>query len=178
MGIGPLVGGHFGPYKQVQCVYCLWKCCDANDGFQSERTEIYAFHARSLISSGHAYRCFCSPERLDTLARHRNDLGLAPGYDGTCTHISKEESDDRAHRGEAHVVRLRVAEPYPFFYDIVYGKTGQNKAGHLTRNEYELTDTFLDPILIKSDGHPTYHFANVVDDYRMRITHVIRGTVS
>ncbi|KAL1956418.1 hypothetical protein VTO42DRAFT_7304 [Malbranchea cinnamomea] len=156
---GPVVGGPYGPYRQ------------------SERTALYSSEAQKLISSGNAYRCFCSPERLDALARHRHELGLPPGYDGICTHISKEESDDRAARGESYVVRLRVAEPYPLFDDIVYGTTGQNRAGGgATAGKNEIVDTYLDPILLKSDGHPTYHLANVVDDHYMKITHVIRGT--
>lgn len=75
------------------------------------------------------------------------------------------------------MVRLRVAEGYPLFDDIVYGRTGQNRAGGAAARKDELMDTFIDPILIKSDGHPTYHLANVVDDHYMKITHVIRGTV-
>ncbi|TPX20934.1 Glutamate--tRNA ligase mitochondrial [Coccidioides immitis] len=154
---GPVVGGPYGPYRQ------------------SERTALYKSQAENLISTGHAYRCFCSSERLDKLARHRHDLGLAPGYDGACIDISKEESEERAANGEAHVVRLRVAESYPMFEDIVYGKTGQNRAGNGGKKA-ELVDTFVDPILLKSDGYPTYHLANVVDDHFMKITHVIRGT--
>ncbi|EEP79973.1 glutamyl-tRNA synthetase [Uncinocarpus reesii 1704] len=142
------------------------------DTDQSERTELYKLQVGSLISTGHAYRCFCSPERLDTLARHRHDLGLPPGYDGACVSISKEESEERASKGAPHVVRLRVAEPYPMFDDMVYGKTGQNRAA----KHSEVADTYADPILLKTDGHPTYHLANVVDDHFMKITHVIRGT--
>ncbi|KAF3483276.1 glutamyl-tRNA synthetase [Arthroderma uncinatum] len=126
-----------------------------------------------LISSGHAYRCFCTPEHLDSVARHRNDLGLTPGYDRTCAGVSQGESDERAAKGELHVTRLRVTDQYPMFNDLVYGKTGQNRpAGQRGGHE----GVFPDPILIKSDGHPTYHLANVVDDHFMKITHVIRGT--
>ncbi|GAB1202491.1 hypothetical protein APSETT445_001108 [Aspergillus pseudonomiae] len=98
--------------------------------------------------------------------------GLPPGYDRKCAEISAEESEDRAAKGETHVVRLKV-EGYPMFEDIVYGKTGQNRSP----NKLDLIDrVYDDPILIKSDGHPTYHLANVVDDHLMKITHVIRGT--
>ncbi|KAJ5785466.1 uncharacterized protein N7503_010678 [Penicillium pulvis] len=152
---GPVVGGPYGPYRQ------------------SERTALYRSHADDLISNGHAYRCFCSSERLDSHARHRSSAGLPPGYDRKCADISSEESDDRAHKGEAHVVRLKV-EGYPMFNDLVYGKTGQNKPNN---NKLDFIDrVYDDPILIKSDGHPTYHLANVVDDHCMEITHVIRGT--
>ncbi|KAJ6113607.1 Glutamate--tRNA ligase [Penicillium sp. IBT 18751x] len=152
---GPVVGGPYGPYRQ------------------SERTALYRSHAEELISNGHAYRCFCSSERLDSFARHRSQAGLAPGYDRKCGHISSEESADRASKGEAHVVRLKV-EAYPMFNDLVYGKTGQNKPNS---SKLDLIDrVYDDPILLKSDGYPTYHLANVVDDHCMKITHVIRGT--
>ncbi|KAK2871666.1 hypothetical protein FQN49_002955 [Arthroderma sp. PD_2] len=152
---GPTVGGPYGPYRQ------------------SERTELYQTQTQRLISSGHAYRCFCTPEHLDSVARHRNDMGLTPGYDRTCAGISQGESDERAAKGELHVTRLRVTDQYPMFNDLVYGKTGQNRpAGQRRGHE----GVFPDPILIKSDGHPTYHLANVVDDHFMKITHVIRGT--
>jgi glutamyl-tRNA synthetase len=141
---------------------------------QSERTAIYREHANQLVKNGHAYRCFCSTERLDSLARHRSQAGLTPGYDRECADISAEESEDRAAKGEAHVVRLKV-EGYPMFDDLVYGKTGQNRSN----NKLDLIErVYDDPILLKSDGHPTYHLANVVDDHCMKITHVIRGTVS
>ncbi|GFF47830.1 glutamate--tRNA ligase, mitochondrial [Aspergillus lentulus] len=151
---GPLVGGPYGPYRQ------------------SERTAVYREHANQLVKNGHAYRCFCSAERLDSLARHRSQAGLPPGYDRQCADIPAEESEDRAAKGEAHVVRLKV-EGYPMFDDLVYGKTGQNRSN----NKLDLIErVYDDPILLKSDGHPTYHLANVVDDHCMKITHVIRGT--
>ncbi|KAJ5165990.1 hypothetical protein N7492_006286 [Penicillium capsulatum] len=152
---GPVVGGPCGPYRQ------------------SERTSLYRSHADDLISNGHAYRCFCSSERLDSFARHRSQAGLSPGYDRKCAEISAEESHDRACKGESHTVRLKV-EGYPMFNDLVYGKTGQNRPNN---NKLDLIDrVYDDPILLKSDGHPTYHLANVVDDHCMEITHVIRGT--
>ncbi|OJJ97134.1 hypothetical protein ASPACDRAFT_123938 [Aspergillus aculeatus ATCC 16872] len=151
---GPIVGGPYGPYRQ------------------SERTETYRKHAHDLVDNGHAYRCFCSAERLDAHARHRSEAGLAPGYDRKCAEISAEESAEKASKGEAHVIRLKV-EGYPMFQDLVYGKTGQNRP----TNKLDLIErVYDDPILLKSDGHPTYHLANVVDDHLMKITHVIRGT--
>ncbi|EEH04322.1 glutamyl-tRNA synthetase [Histoplasma capsulatum G186AR] len=153
---GPIVGGLYGPYKQ------------------SERTSlgIYGQEISKLISAKHAYRCFCSQERLDTLARHRNDLGLPPGYDGACREISPEEAEERAHNGELNVVRLRVTGPFPIFTDLVFGKIGQNQTAGAGR----LSSQQSDPILLKSDGYPTYHLANVIDDHYMKISHVIRGT--
>ncbi|OJJ51213.1 hypothetical protein ASPZODRAFT_148537 [Penicilliopsis zonata CBS 506.65] len=151
---GPTVGGPYGPYRQ------------------SERTSIYRKHAHELISNDHAYRCFCTPERLDTFARHRSSAGLPPGYDRKCADLSHAESEERAEKGEAYVIRLKV-DDYPMFNDLVYGKTGQKRSN----SKLDFIDrVYDDPILIKSDGHPTYHLANVVDDHLMKITHVIRGT--
>ena len=150
---GPEVGGPYGPYKQ------------------SERSAVYREHAQKLLDSGHAYRCFCSTERLNALAEHRHKLGLATDYDRTCEAIPREESDDRAHRREPHVVRLKVPDQYPTYKDLIYGTFRPLKRrGHVTETSYE------DPILLKSDGLPTYHLANVVDDHLMNITHVIRGS--
>lgn len=149
---GPEVGGPYGPYKQ------------------SERSEIYKKHAQQLLDTGHAYRCFCSSERLNALAEHKHKLGLATDYDRTCADIAKEESDDRAHKGESHTIRLKVPDQYPKYNDLIYGTFKPlKKRGHVVESSFE------DPILLKSDGLPTYHLANVVDDHLMKITHVIRG---
>lgn len=150
---GPQVGGPYGPYKQ------------------SERTATYKHHAHTLLESGNAYRCFCSTERLNALAEHRHKLGIATDYDRTCATIPKEESDDRASKGESHTIRLKVPDQYPTYKDLIYGTFRPLKRrGHVTESAYE------DPILLKSDGLPTYHLANVVDDHLMKITHVIRGS--
>ncbi|KAH5002589.1 glutamine--tRNA (Gln) ligase [Parastagonospora nodorum] len=149
---GPEVEGPYGPYKQ------------------SERSEIYKKHAQQLLDTGHAYRCFCSSERLNALAEHKHKLGLATDYDRTCADMAKEESDDRAHKGESHTIRLKVPDQYPKYHDLVYGTFKPlKKRGHVVESSFE------DPILLKSDGLPTYHLANVVDDHLMKITHVIRG---
>lgn len=153
---GPVIGGPLGPYRQ------------------SERTNIYQEHNKHLLVAGAAYRCFCSAERLDMLARSRNEKGLAPGYDRKCFHIPQDESNQRAYDGEQHVVRLRAPDDYPQFHDLVYGKTGK---GTKSKKDLYLDDVaYEDPILMKGDGYPTYHFANVVDDHLMQITHVIRGS--
>lgn len=153
---GPDIGGPYGPYKQ------------------SERTSMYQSHAEKLLRSGHAYRCFCSTERLKSLAMGRNGLGLSSDYDRTCTSLPAGESEERASKGEQHVVRLKLPEVPPTYTDLVYGVVGQRKSkegAHAPRPQL----SFEDPILIKSDGHPTYHLANVVDDHHMGITHVIRA---
>lgn len=108
---------------------------------------------------------------MDAYNRQRHALGLPLGYDRTCTHISQSESDSRAAEGQPHVVRLRAPDTgYPSHEDLVHSK--------VWRQSFRGTDAYDDPVIIKSDGHPTYHFANVVDDHHMQITHVIRGEVS
>ena len=156
---GPQVGGSFGPYKQ------------------SERTNLYQAHAQKLLATPHAYRCFCSSKRLAQLAQARKKLGLPTDYDRQCASIPLEESDSRAASGESHVVRLRAPEKYPVFTDLVYGKVGRHDTGPnigVTHKHGEVA--YEDPVLLKSDGEPTYHLANVVDDHHMEISHVIRAT--
>ncbi|KAL8778561.1 MAG: hypothetical protein Q9213_007361 [Squamulea squamosa] len=152
---GPDIGGLHGPYKQ------------------SERTAFYQEHAEKLLQSGNAYRCFCSSEKLSELARRRASLGLPSDYDRTCDGIPSDQSHERASAGEPFVVRLRVPSEPPEFTDLVYGLVGKpnnnKKAQNLGEALYE------DPVLLKSDGLPTYHLANVVDDHYMEITHVVRA---
>ncbi|TID18455.1 glutamyl-trna synthetase [Venturia nashicola] len=151
---GPEIGGPYGPYRQ------------------SERGDLYLKHANQLLEDGHAYRCFCNAERLNIKARLEGQNGGfgAGGYDRTCHHVSKEESDDRAHQGQSFVVRLK-AKDNPFTAkDLTYVSVKLPQAsGGQQRGK------FRDPVLLKADGLPTYHFANVVDDHYMEITHVIRG---
>lgn len=138
---------------------------------------MYQGHAEKLLESGHAYRCFCSTERLNRLSKGRNGLGLPSDYDRSCTNIPAGEAEDRAFKGEQHVVRLKLPEVPPAYTDLVYGVIGQRRSkegAQAPRSQL----SFEDPVLIKSDGHPTYHLANVVDDHHMGITHVIRAVVS
>ena len=147
------------------------------DWWQSERTALYQRHAQDLLKTPHAYRCFCSAERLDELARRRAALGLPTDYDRTCAGLSDAESDERALNGEKFVVRLRSPESYPTFTDLVYGQVGRAKLGNnagIIHKHGEIA--YEDPVLLKSDGLPTYHLANVIDDHYMKITHVVRGT--
>ena len=152
---GPKVKGPYGPYRQ------------------SERTPLYREHVDKLLKSRHAYRCFCSSERLNELASRRNKLGLPTDYDRACAGISEGESEARAACGESHVVRLKVPNQYPDYHDLVYGKVGKSRPSGIMFKHGETA--YEDPVLLKSDGLPTYHLANVVDDHHMRITHVIRA---
>lgn len=142
---------------------------------QSERTDIYRENAERLLQSEHAYRCFCSTERLSDLAKQRSQLGLYKAYDRKCSRISLSESNKRASQGESHVVRLKMPKKTPTYLDLVYGTVGKDLRKSVPTNPTEL---YEDPILLKSDGLPTYHLANVVDDHYMGITHVIRATVT
>ena len=126
---------------------------------QSERKEIYLAYARRLVEQGGAYYCFCSKERLEELR-----AGGAPKYDKHCLSLQKEEIERRIAAGESYVIRQNIPETGSTTYtDLVFGDiTVENK---------ELEDN----VLIKSDGLPTYNFANVVDDHLMGINYVIRG---
>lgn len=108
------------------------------------------------------------------LARQRNQLGLPTDYDRNCDKLSKTEVEKRVSNGEPYVIRLKVGKT-PVFQDLVYGTVGNPSQNQMSCNSGEMG--FEDPILLKSDGLPTYHLANVVDDHYMEITHVIRATV-
>ncbi|KEZ45311.1 hypothetical protein SAPIO_CDS2114 [Scedosporium apiospermum] len=128
---------------------------------QSERLDKYRPFADQLLESGQAYRCFCTAEDLEKHKAQAVTQNQSTRYPGTCRNISPEESADRAAKGETHVIRFKGGNTFPFV-DRVYGL-------------YEKKEEEDDFILIKSDGFPTYHFANVIDDHLMEITHVIRG---
>lgn len=150
----PEIGGPYAPYRQ------------------SDRGPIYKKYSEQLINEKKAYRCFCSKERLDGL-RDSARLLKPPttvSYDRHCYHkISFEEAEERASNGEPHTVRLVSPDKYPAFTDIVHGPI------YLQPQINPTDPRFDDPVLLKSDGMPTYHFANVIDDHLMKITHVIRG---
>lgn len=134
---------------------------------------MYWEHAQTLVEADLGYRCFCSSQRLHDLRVYQSNKGLPQAYDGTCRHIPKDQSDEMASRGRPHVIRLKVPEQWPGFQDEVYGNI-KSKLSRDPRSEYK---EFQDPIMVKSDGFPTYHLANVVDDHFMKITHVVRGSV-
>lgn len=138
---------------------------DKDKGFgpyvQSERKPLYKEYAEKLVELGGAYYCFCSKERLDSLA----DENGVRKYDKHCLHLSKEEVQKKLAAGEPYVIRQNIPpEGQSRYEDMVYGR--------ITVDFEDLEDQ----ILLKSDGMPTYNFANVVDDHLMGITHVIRGT--
>ena len=143
---GPKVEGDFGPY------------------FQSERTEIYKQHIDELLGKNAAYRCFCTSENLDKMRTEQKAKGLDTRYDGRCRHLSKEKIEQKITNGEKFVVRLKVPQEGEItFYDVVRDKI---------TFPWEMVD---DQVLMKSDGFPTYHLANVIDDHLMEISHIIRG---
>ncbi|QEN05947.1 glutamate--tRNA ligase [Thiospirochaeta perfilievii] len=143
----PEKGGEYGPYVQ------------------SERTELYREYAQKLVESGKAYYCYCTEERLNELREYQQANKLDPGYDRKCQHISDEEKQRLIDQGVKPVLRLKIpTEGKTSFDDIVLGKiTRKNK------------DVMVDPILMKGDGFPTYHLANVIDDHLMKITHILRA---
>jgi glutamyl-tRNA synthetase len=142
---GPDVGGPCGPYRQ------------------SERTAIYRDEVAKLVESGAAYRCFCTAERLEQMRAASKGKSFV-GYDGHCRAIAPAESKRRADAGEAFVIRLAMP------------KTGETVFVDRLRGEVRFDNGQIDDqILVKSDGFPTYHLANVVDDHLMGITHVIRA---
>lgn len=143
---GPEVGGDYGPY------------------YQTERLDIYQKYIKVLLDQGHAYRCFCTPERLAQVNEERQKARLLPGYDRFCRNLDPSESDRRAEAGGSFVVRLKVP------------LTGSITLHDAIRGDITIeNETIQDTVLIKSDGIPTYHFAVVVDDHLMEITHVLRG---
>lgn len=138
--------GEFGPY------------------IQSERLEIYKKYAQQLIDNGTAYYCFCSEECLEDSRQKQIANKQAPMYDRTCLKLSEEEIQQKIANGEYYVIRQKI------------NTNGITKYTDLIRGEIEFKNELLDDqILMKSDGYPTYNFANVVDDHLMNISHVLRG---
>ncbi len=143
---GPDVGGDYGPYVQ------------------SARGVLYHTDAARLIEEGKAYYCFCPPGRLEELKVEQKENKLPIRYDSLCRSLSVEEADDRIKAGEPHVLRFRMPEE------------GEARFRDIVRGDFKVANSELDDfVLIKSDGLPTYNFAVVVDDARMKISHVIRG---
>lgn len=143
---GPDIGGDYGPYHQ------------------SKRTAIYREHCERLIEEGKAYRCFCTAERLAELREQARAEKRNPKYDGFCKGLGAAESKTRADAGDAYVVRMIVPSE------------GTIKFTDRLRGDVEISvEQIDDQVLLKSDGFPTYHLANVVDDHLMKISHVVRA---
>ena len=145
---GPDVGGPVGPYIQSE----------------RQKSGIYMKYAKELIDKGEAYYCFCDQERLNSLKKTVNGEEIM-AYDKHCLHLSKEEVEANLAAGKPFVIRQNnPTEGTTTFHDEIYGDISVDNS--------ELDDM----VLIKSDGFPTYNFANVVDDHLQKITHVVRGT--
>lgn len=143
---GPDIGGPYGPYRQT------------------ERREIYRAHAKTLVQSGNAYPCFCTPERLERVRQEQQKRKETPRYDGTCRAIDPDGAARRVAGGEKYVIRFKMPQ------------SGTTLAHDHLRGDIVTENSQLnDYVLMKSDGLPTYHFAAMVDDYEMKITHVLRG---
>jgi glutamyl-tRNA synthetase len=143
---GPDIGGAFGPYRQ------------------SERTAIYQKYCQELLDAGKAYKCFATPEELAEMREMASKLGHRVGYDRRYRNLSPAEVAEREKAGQPFVIRLKV----PLTGECVF------EDGIKGRITYPWSD-IDDQVLLKSDGFPTYHLANVVDDHLMQISHVIRG---
>jgi len=131
---------------------------------QSKRLDIYKEHIDKLLKSGDAYYCFCDKERLNKVREIQKQNGETPKYDGHCRELSKEEIEKNLKEGKPYVIRLKL----PLDTDIVFKDAIR---GEITVNTRDLDDQ----VLMKSDGFPTYHFAAIVDDHLMKISHVFRG---
>jgi glutamyl-tRNA synthetase len=143
---GPDTGGPCGPYRQ------------------SERWEIYAEHCKKLVETGAAYYCFCTAERLDKVRAVQQAAKQNPKYDGFCKSLKPEEVKAKIAAGEKYVIRLSIPP------------TGETSFDDLIRGHIAIQNSQLDDqVLLKSDGFPTYHLANVVDDHLMGVTHVMRA---
>ena len=143
---GPDIGGPYGPYRH------------------SDRKDMYRPYVDKIVANGHGFKCFCTPERLEQMREAQRAAGKPPKYDGLCLTLSAEEVTRRVDAGEPHVVRMKIpTEGSCKFVDGVYGPV---------EIPWDAVDM---QVLLKADGMPTYHMANVVDDHLMKITHVARG---
>ena len=133
--------------------------------FQSKRLELYHKYAQVLLDSKKAYRCFCDETRLELLRRNAAKRLEKMSYDGKCLHLDESTVKSYMEEGRRSVIRFKLESRDITFEDLTVGKHSSNPG----KQEGDF-------VIIKSDGFPTYHFANVIDDHLMRITHVLRGT--
>ena len=143
---GPDIGGSYGPYKQ------------------SERIHVYQKYVQTLLDAGKAYKCFTTPKELAEMREVQRKMGRSGGYDRRHRNLSPEEIANFENRKAPYVIRLKV----PLTGEVTFQDAVK---GTITTPCSDIDDQ----VLIKSDGFPTYHLANVIDDYEMAITHVIRG---
>ena len=145
---GPDKGGDFGPYVQ------------------SERFEMYQKYAEQLISEGKAYKCYCTPERLENLrAEQQKNKKAQQGYDRHCRDLTPEQQAEYEAQGIKPVIRFKIPlDGKTVFRDVLLGDVKRKNS-----------DISPDPVLLKSDGFPTYHLANIIDDHHMEITHIMRA---
>ncbi len=143
---GPDVGGPYGPY------------------IQTERADLYRQWAHWLVDNGHAYKCFCTPEELAAMREEQKEKKLPLGYNGRCRHLSSVQITEKESAGRNYVIRFKMPQE---------GETTIEDAirGPITYQNSQI----IDAVLLKSDGLPTYHLANVVDDHFMRISHIMRA---
>ncbi|XP_004569100.2 nondiscriminating glutamyl-tRNA synthetase EARS2, mitochondrial [Maylandia zebra] len=143
----PRRGGPTGPY------------------LQSQRLDLYNQTARQLVASDHAYYCFCSSQRLELLKKEALRSGQTPRYDNRCRHLRADQVQEKLAQGASYVIRFRLEEGVEPFQDLIFGW-----------NRHEVAQVEGDPVVIKADGFPTYHLANIVDDHYMKVSHVLRGS--
>ncbi|MDD4301507.1 MAG: glutamate--tRNA ligase [Sphaerochaeta sp.] len=145
---GPVVGGDYGPY------------------IQSERFDLYKQYAEKLVDEGKAYYCYCTPQRLEALReQQQKEKSKQQGYDRHCRNLTAEQRKAYEDEGIKPVIRLKVpSEGKTTFHDVLMGDISRKNK-----------DVSPDPVLLKSDGFPTYHLANVIDDHMMGITHIMRA---
>ena len=143
--------------------YAIHEFGDYGPYTQSKRLDIYKKYVQRLLDEGKAYRCFCSPKRLEKMRKEQQKNKQAPKYDRHCLNLSREEIEKKIKSGEKYTVRFKIPEGRTAFEDLLYGKIEVDNA------------TLDDQIILKADGFPTYHLAVVVDDYLMKISHIFRG---
>jgi len=143
--------------------YAIREFGDYGPYTQSKRLDIYKKYVQRLLDEEKAYRCFCSPKRLEKMRKEQQKNKQAPKYDRHCLNLSREEIEKKIKSGEKYTVRFKIPEGRTAFEDLLYGKIEVDNA------------TLDDQIILKADGFPTYHLAVVVDDYLMKISHIFRG---
>ncbi|XP_069840034.1 nondiscriminating glutamyl-tRNA synthetase EARS2, mitochondrial isoform X2 [Dendropsophus ebraccatus] len=142
----PRQGGLYGPYEQ------------------SQRLSLYHEAVQTLLESGAAYRCFCTPQRLELIKKEALRSRQTPRYDNRCRHLTSSQVQEKLSQNLPFVVRFQLPSGAHSFQDLVFGWT-----------HHDVASVEGDPVILKGDGFPTYHLANVVDDYKMAVSHVLRG---